>query len=702
MREFFMRRLSVFWRTFLLMLGLTILMFVALDCSSHTAEQTLLKNYLRQAQTALERNCQTLQTTLYNTYAIPGAIEDSEYFNYIRTENSGTLPQKYVSVLPAIRKALSNQLYLQGTNEECILYFAGPGCICTRKKVFPQAPNCFDSYITFSELDREVIMQLLRQKNSLLLLPAQQVQIGSGTPQTCLTLIVRPRGSSVAVMSIYRQQTILEYFGMPDFPDGTVLTIENTQGETLLRYPQEAADAADAHSICVDVPVLGCTVTLRLPQNYFETQLRPSRQMNLLLTVLFCLLGVFCSILLSKAAVQPIANLVSACSDQQEALKGQNEIQYLTGVLEYAKQESLALQGLLLSNLFSRVFSGAVLTAEEETQLRHQLGSLADGYRIAVIHTGTACSQLQFSRQLRQLLPEDSVCQPIGLTQTGLILPDEEQTLHELEQALTQLSAQQEQLLPACGVSAAMHTLSDLHIAVRQARLAFPENGLIGIYSGSAARRTAFSWLQHERLYQSVLSADEEGCLQLLQAICKETNRVEAARETFYNVLFVLRSAAGELELLMQQALHAEYDLSIPPQENLRRLEGLARQLFAGLRQKQSLQQDDVARQVLEHLERNYAQPEICAASVAQTFGLSEKRVYTMVRRLTDMSFSDYLLQLRMRAAAELLCTTSLGAADIAARCGYQAVNTFYRAFKKYYDMTPSQLRKNGGVCEDG
>ena len=109
-----------------------------------------------------------------------------------------------------------------------------------------------------------------------------------------------------------------------------------------------------------------------------------------------------------------------------------------------------------------------------------------------------------------------------------------------------------------------------------------------------------------------------------------------------------------------------------------------------------------MARQVLEHLERNYAQPEICAASVAQTFGLSEKRVYTMVRRLTDMSFSDYLLQLRMRAAAELLCTTSLGAADIAARCGYQAVNTFYRAFKKYYDMTPSQLRKNGGVCEDG
>ena len=88
----------------------------------------------------------------------------------------------------------------------------------------------------------------------------------------------------------------------------------------------------------------------------------------------------------------------------------------------------------------------------------------------------------------------------------------------------------------------------------------------------TAARRTAFSWLQHERLYQSVLSADEEGCLQLLQAICKETNRIEAARETFYNVLFVLRSAAGELELLMQQALHAEYDLSIPPQENLRRL----------------------------------------------------------------------------------------------------------------------------------
>ena len=701
MREFFLHRLSVFWRTFLLMLMLTILMLVALDCSQRTAERTLLKNYLQQTQSALERNCQTMQAALYNTCAIPSAIEDSAYFNYIRTENSGTLPQKYISVLPAIRKALSNQLYLQGSNEECILYFSGPDCICTRKKVFAQAGDCFEDYISYSDLSSEALMQALRQKSSILLLPAQEVTLGSNPAQTCLTLIIRPRSSSIAVMSIYSQETILNDLGMPDYPEGAVLTIRDAQGECLLQYPQQSGETGSAYTLSVPLPILHCEVTLSLPGSYFEAQLRPAKQVNLLLTVLFCLLGVVFSVILSKASAQPITNLVSVYSDRQEALKGQNEIQYLSGVLEYARQESLALQGLLLSNLFSHVFSGAVLTTEEETQLRQRLGPLAESYRIAIIHTDASCAQLQFAAQLREQLPDGCICQAIGLTQTGLILPGSAQSLRGLEDALAQLTAAQQQAAPVCGVSAPMHTLSDLHIAVRQARLAFPESGAVGVYTGSPARRPAFSWLQHERLYQSILSADEEGCLELLQTICTEPMRAGAARETFYNVLFVLRSAAGELELPVQQVLSAEYELSASPQENLRRLEGLAHQLFSGLCQKQSQQQDDTARQVLEYLNLHYTQPEICAAAAAQALGLSEKRVYTLVRKQTQMSFSDYLLQLRMRAAAELLCTTPLGAAEIAARCGYLAVNTFYRAFKKYYGMTPSQFRRNGGPGED-
>lgn len=700
-REFSRQRLSVFWRTFILMLGLTVLMFVALDCSRRTSERTLMENYLQQAQSSLERNCQNMQTVLYNTYAIPAAIENSRYFNYIRTEHSGTLPQKYISVLPAIRKALANQLYLQGENEECILYFSGPNCICTRKRVFAKADDCFDNYILYSGSSSETLMHALQKENSVLLLPVQEMQIGSGPAQPCLTLIIRPRYSSIAVMSIYRLQTILNDLGMPDFPDGSVVTIENEQGDCLLRYPQQSEHTDSVNTLSVPLPLLHCTVKLDLPEDYFKAQLRTTKQVNWVLTLLFCLLGVLFSAILSKASSQPIVDLVNVYTDRREPRKGQNEILYLSDVLENARQESLALRSLLLSGLISRVFSGAVLTAEEEAQLHSRLGALADGYRIAIIHTGEECGQLQFSSQLRQLLPEECVLQPISLTQTGLILPENKTILHALENALSQLSSQQEQLSPACGVSAPIYTLSELHIAVRQARLAVPENGILGIYSGSAAHVTTFSWLQHERLYQSILSADEDGSLMLLQTICRESTQTETARETFYNVLFILRSAAGELELPLQQALHVEYDISILPRENMQRLIELTHRLFAGIFQKQANQQDTLAKQVLDYLHKNYFAPEICAASVAQIFGLSEKRVYTLVRRETDMSFSDYILQLRMHTAAELLCTTPLGTAEVSERCGYLAVNTFYRAFKKYYGITPSEFRKKGGIRED-
>ena len=146
-----MSSLSMFWRVLLLMLCLTCLLLIALDSSRRTAEKALRENYMKQAQIQLQRNCQTMTTALYNTYAIPTAIEDSQYFNYIRTENSGVLPQKYVSVLSALRSALSNQMFLQRPSEECVLYFSGPNCIVTKQRVFSRAEDCFKEYLYFSE-----------------------------------------------------------------------------------------------------------------------------------------------------------------------------------------------------------------------------------------------------------------------------------------------------------------------------------------------------------------------------------------------------------------------------------------------------------------------------------------------------------------------------------------------------------------------
>lgn len=690
--------LALFWRVFLLMLCFTFLLLMALNISHRTAEESLRENYLKQAQTQLEQNTQTMTTALYNTYAIPAAIESSKYFNYIRTETSGVLPQKYISVLASLRSVLSNQLFLQRASEECILYFSGPNSIVTKNKVFAKAEDCFESYIAFSEMEDEDILSLLREKNTLTMLPLQEIQIGAkNSPEARIAFVVRPRSSSISVLTIYDLQTILGYFGMDGLPEGTTLSIDSLSGQNILCYPaqpeRERDGAVGTNTISTRSASLRCTVTITLPDDYFTQQLSASRHINLILTMLFFFLSIVVTVLLARLSVKPVTRLAETVSSVSSVSRNKNEVQFLSAVLSYSAEERDSLQSSLLSSILSRALSGVHLLPEEEAQLREQLGPLCDDYRVAILYSDNDSEQMSMIDQLKAALPEGSVCLAISLNQTGMMFPSQESALHALEKLL---SEQTEAANLLCGVSAKNDQLSQMYIAVKQARLAVPQQGILGVFSGGSNLYSNFSWLQHERLYQCLLGGDEENSLFLLRSIADSASQVYA-REYFYNVLFVLRSAA-ENQKLSLQTLMVEYDLMLTPRENFGKLGRMALLLFEEMRKQQDLCQIDENRRVLDYLSKSFSDPDCCAADAAQALDMTEKRVYTLVRKATDMSFGDYLLSLRMRRAAELLCTTTLSAAEIAQQCGYLAVNTFYRAFRKYYDTTPTQFRKTGSM----
>jgi AraC-like DNA-binding protein len=45
-----------------------------------------------------------------------------------------------------------------------------------------------------------------------------------------------------------------------------------------------------------------------------------------------------------------------------------------------------------------------------------------------------------------------------------------------------------------------------------------------------------------------------------------------------------------------------------------------------------------------------------------------------------------------------LLRTTDLSIGEVAQQCGYQVESTFYRLFKKFYNISPGQYRRMGGL----
>lgn len=103
---------------------------------------------------------------------------------------------------------------------------------------------------------------------------------------------------------------------------------------------------------------------------------------------------------------------------------------------------------------------------------------------------------------------------------------------------------------------------------------------------------------------------------------------------------------------------------------------------------------------ILHYLEEHFSDPDLNAAMVAQQFQISKKYVSQFLKDQTGKSFSEYVEELRLSNAMELLRTSSRGITDIAMACGFASQNTFYKSFRRHYGISPSALRQESSKKE--
>lgn len=108
---------------------------------------------------------------------------------------------------------------------------------------------------------------------------------------------------------------------------------------------------------------------------------------------------------------------------------------------------------------------------------------------------------------------------------------------------------------------------------------------------------------------------------------------------------------------------------------------------------------------VKTYLRHNYMMYDISLDSVGDILNISPSYLSAMFKRTFGVNFVDYLTELRMNAARELLLDPLRSTAEVAGMVGYESANYFTRAFKKRVGMTPTDYRreahkKRGG--EDG
>ena len=99
-------------------------------------------------------------------------------------------------------------------------------------------------------------------------------------------------------------------------------------------------------------------------------------------------------------------------------------------------------------------------------------------------------------------------------------------------------------------------------------------------------------------------------------------------------------------------------------------------------------------RTVQDYILQHYREPDLALSNIARHLDLTETYLSQVFREQTGVTYSLFLERIRVETARRLLQSSSLSVSEIASRVGYQTNSTFFRAFRRMHDLSPSAYRR--------
>jgi len=121
--------------------------------------------------------------------------------------------------------------------------------------------------------------------------------------------------------------------------------------------------------------------------------------------------------------------------------------------------------------------------------------------------------------------------------------------------------------------------------------------------------------------------------------------------------------------------------------------QNLLTQCGAAVKQKKA-NTDYITSFVMNYVEDHFG-GDVSLELLAEKLNITSTYLSSYFKEKNDTNFSDYVNNVRMNKAMELLDRTDLKVQDIAGLVGYYTVASFNRMFKKHTGMTPSEYRRS-------
>lgn len=137
--------------------------------------------------------------------------------------------------------------------------------------------------------------------------------------------------------------------------------------------------------------------------------------------------------------------------------------------------------------------------------------------------------------------------------------------------------------------------------------------------------------------------------------------------------------------------------------ESLDEMNGFFIQFFDSISEtmerKRNLKHQEILEQILNIVENDYAS-DLSLDIIAERLNMSPSYLGRLFSKLSSKSIVDYINEIRIRNAKEMLAKSNKAVNDICSSTGFTNIQHFYRVFKRFTGVTPSEYRNHQSKAE--
>ena len=99
---------------------------------------------------------------------------------------------------------------------------------------------------------------------------------------------------------------------------------------------------------------------------------------------------------------------------------------------------------------------------------------------------------------------------------------------------------------------------------------------------------------------------------------------------------------------------------------------------------------------------RNHYAEDMDERELARSLGMSYSYFSRSFKRVTGISFKQYLNRIRVNQAEKMLCRGNASVSEVATKCGYNSISYFINVYKSITGKTPYQSLRQTNLTKEG